>query len=65
MSAAPPANFNPEEAENLEDVRTLLPLKLTSPVQVANLSADGEAICSQRLQPPLPYPPITPPLTPP
>lgn len=48
MSAAPPANFNPEEAENLEDVRTSLPLNFTFPVQVAKLSADGEAICRQR-----------------
>ena len=63
MSAAPPANFNPEEAENLEDVRTLLPLKLTSLVQVANLSADGEAICRQRFATSPPILPITPPLT--
>jgi hypothetical protein len=28
MSAAPPANFNPEEADNLEDVRTFIPQAL-------------------------------------
>lgn len=40
MSVAAPADFNPEEADNLEDVRTLLSGKYYSILRITNNFVD-------------------------
>jgi hypothetical protein len=45
MSAAAPANFNAEEADNLEDVRWKMPEVQCTDMRIADTNTDRKAVC--------------------
>jgi hypothetical protein len=65
-TAAAPASFNAEEADNLEDVSFLASQSGHVDCEHPNILADREAVCSQRFAfPAFKQAKFTPPLTPP